>query len=300
VDHSDTGKAAVEQQEFDADTQGDHAFQERADHVSHGLLRPYATERQGIAAPPDYSVGGGRGEKMRRATLGFAAADFVVMCLLHGAMVRQRDQIDSDAAAALAQALRDQLGQEGIDLPFECIEVAELLGQCPQHRRGRRGTFQLLTGLMDREPGGGGKDQDPQQIPTVNSAGHGQGQRVERVDGEGVHVVALQGILRIRRHRDSPMRLRKMASPSHYRRVPCFFKPYMTITPFSTTETPKALADTLHAVCGVFDLDPCAVSRNEKATIWARVRFTPADDGLSLPWCRFLGMPTENCQKYST
>src|SRR4030095_15621311 len=92
------------------------------------------------------------------------------------------------------------------------------------------------TGLRDREPGGG-KDQNPQQIPTLNSAGHGQGQRVERVDGEGIHVLALQGILRIRRHRDSPMQLREMASPSRYRRVHCFFKPYMTITPFSTTET---------------------------------------------------------------
>ena len=49
---------------------------------------------------------------------------------------------------------------------------------------------------MDRELGGRSKDQDPQQVPTLHGAGHGQGQRVERVDGEGVHVLALQGILR--------------------------------------------------------------------------------------------------------
>ena len=42
---------------------------------------------------------------------------------------------------------------------------------------------------MDRQPGGGSKDQNPQQVTTFNSARHVQGQGVERVDGEGVHVL---------------------------------------------------------------------------------------------------------------
>ncbi len=73
----------------------------------------------------------------------------------------------------------------------EHIQVAELASQGAQHGRSRGGALQLLTGLMDREPGGGSKDRDPQQVPAFNRTGHLQGQGVERVDGEGVHVVAL-------------------------------------------------------------------------------------------------------------
>ena len=57
-----------------------------------------------------------------------------------------------------------------------------------------------MTGLMDRKLGGGGKDQDPQQVTTLNDTGHAQGQCVKRVDGEVVHVLALQGMLRICPH----------------------------------------------------------------------------------------------------
>jgi hypothetical protein len=78
----------------------------------------------------------------------------------------------------------------------ERIEVAELAGQVPQYSGSRRGTFTLLTGVMDGKPGGGRKDQHPQQVPALNGTGHGQGQGVERVDGEGVPVLALQDILR--------------------------------------------------------------------------------------------------------
>ena len=81
---------------------------------------------------------------------------------------------------------------------------------------------EVKMGLMDRESGGGGKDQDPHQVTTFNGARHVQGQCVERVDGEGVHVLTLQGILRIRRHGDSPVGLRQLVSSSRYRRVLCF------------------------------------------------------------------------------
>jgi hypothetical protein len=83
------------------------------------------------------------------ATFGFAAADLVMMGLFHGAMVGQRDQIDGYAAAAFAQALREQSCQEIIGVAFEPIKVAELLGQGPQDCRPRRSTFQLLAGVMD-------------------------------------------------------------------------------------------------------------------------------------------------------
>ena len=97
------------------------------------------------------------------------------MGLIHGAVVGQRDQVDGDAASVFAQALGDQPRQEILDMTCERIEAAELLGQCAQHRGGRRGAFKLLAGLMDRELGGRGKDQDPQQVPTLHGAGHGQG-----------------------------------------------------------------------------------------------------------------------------
>jgi hypothetical protein len=104
----------------------------------------------------------------------------------------------------------------------EGIQVPELARQGAQHGRSRRSPFKLVTGLMDREPGGGSTDQDPQQVPAVNHTGHLQGQGVERVEGESVHVLARQGILRIARHRGSPIGLRELASSSRYRRVLCF------------------------------------------------------------------------------
>ena len=157
LDHSDTVKAAIEQQELHADTQGDQAGQERADHVIHGLLGPHTTERQGITAASDHGIGGGVGEKVRGATLGFATADFVSMGCSHGAMVGQCDQIEGHMASTFAQALGDQARQQRIDVPFEPIKVAELAGQCAQHGGCRRSAFELVTGLMDREPSGSGK-----------------------------------------------------------------------------------------------------------------------------------------------
>ena len=236
LDPPDTVKAAIEQQELQADAQGDQTRQEGAHHGLHGLLDPHTTERQGIAAAPDHGRGGGRGEKVRRAPLGLAAADFVLRGRSHGAVGGQREPSDGDAASALAHALGDQPRQESIDMPCERIEGAEGLGPCAPHYGGRRGAFTLWAGLLDRERGGRGQDPDPQPVPTWHGAGHGQGQRVERVEGEGVHVLALQGILRIGRHRDSPMRLRAMDAPSRYRKAPFFLKPYMTVTPFSATE----------------------------------------------------------------
>jgi hypothetical protein len=97
------------------------------------------------------------------------------MGLTHGAVVGQCEQGDGDAASAFAQALGDQPRQESIARTFERIEVAELLGPCAQHRGGRRGACKLWAGLRDRELGGRGKDQAPQQVPTLNGAGHGQG-----------------------------------------------------------------------------------------------------------------------------
>ena len=49
--------------------------------------------------------------------------------------------------------------------------------------------------------------------------------------------------------------------------------------------TPTALLESLYSVFGKFDLDPCSPSKNPRlAPVWAKVRFTPEDDGLALPW----------------
>ena len=50
-----------------------------------------------------------------------------------------------------------------------------------------------------------------------------------------------------------------------------------------TWETPTALLETLHAVFGRFDLDPCA-PRKSRTRVKAKVHLTDADDGLSVPW----------------
>ena len=53
------------------------------------------------------------------------------MGLIHGAVVGQRDQVDSDAASVFAQALGDQPRQEILDMTCERIDAAELLASVP-------------------------------------------------------------------------------------------------------------------------------------------------------------------------
>ena len=50
-----------------------------------------------------------------------------------------------------------------------------------------------------------------------------------------------------------------------------------------TWETPAALLETLHAVFGRFDLDPCA-PRKSRTRVKAKIHLTDVDDGLSVPW----------------
>jgi hypothetical protein len=68
---------------------------------------------QGIAFATDHGIGGGIGEKMRRALLGFASADLVFVFVFDGAMLGQFDQIDRDSASPLAQTLGHQASQQG-------------------------------------------------------------------------------------------------------------------------------------------------------------------------------------------
>ena len=200
LDAPHTVKAAIAQQERDPNAQRAQPCQPGPQDIVHGLLGPHTAHGQGIAAAPDHGVGGGRGAKGGGATLGFAAAALILMGLLYGPVVGQGDHINGHTAPAFAQALGHQLGQEIIALAFERIKGAELGGQDAQHSRPRGSARKLLTGLRDRQPGGGRTDQDPQQGTTVNGARLVQGQCVERGDGAGVHVLTLQGILRRRRH----------------------------------------------------------------------------------------------------
>jgi phage N-6-adenine-methyltransferase len=49
--------------------------------------------------------------------------------------------------------------------------------------------------------------------------------------------------------------------------------------------TPKELLEPLYSVFGTFDLDPCSPCGNSRtAPVRAKVYYTEADDGLSLPW----------------
>ena len=50
-------------------------------------------------------------------------------------------------------------------------------------------------------------------------------------------------------------------------------------------ETPKELLECLYSVFGSFSLDPCSPTSNGRiAPVRAKVYYTEADDGLSLPW----------------
>ena len=52
-----------------------------------------------------------------------------------------------------------------------------------------------------------------------------------------------------------------------------------------TWETPKELLEPLYSVFGAFDLDPCSpTSQGHTAPVKAKIYYTEADDGLSLPW----------------
>ena len=130
--------------------------------------------------------------------------------------------INGHPTAPFSQALGHQLGQESVAMALAGIESPERAGQVPQHGRPRWRTFKLVTGLVDRQPGGGSQDQHPQQVTPCNSPGHLQRHGGERVEGHRVHVRALQGNMRLGRPGDSPVVLRALAYSSRYRRVPDF------------------------------------------------------------------------------
>ena len=66
-------------------------------------------------------------------------------------------------------------------------------------------------------------------------------------------------------------------------------KPFFTHAGNSSTSmmwhTPAEVLDVLYEAFGVFDLDPCSpTAARSSAPVKARVYYTAADDGLSLPW----------------
>ena len=222
--HPSTVKAAGEKPELPPPTHRDQTGQAGASHGSPGLLGPPAAQRQGRAAPPQRGRGGSRGATVGRATLGWAAAARVVMDLLARPMGGgPRAHSHGPLASTWPHALGHQLGQEGMAMACEGLPVPALARQGAQHGRARRRTCTLVTGLRDREPGGGSTDQAPPQVPAFTHPGPLQGQGGERVAGERVHVLARQGLRRIGRQRGAPMGLRALASSSRYRRVLCFF-----------------------------------------------------------------------------
>jgi hypothetical protein len=84
----------------------------------HALIGAHTAHRQRLTTSLDHSIGSGIGEKMRRAPLGFAAADLALMGFIHGAMVGQSNQINRHSASTFPQVLGNQPGQEVIDIPL--------------------------------------------------------------------------------------------------------------------------------------------------------------------------------------
>jgi hypothetical protein len=201
--HPHAVKAAVEQQALHPDAPSAHTGKPGTEPMIQALLGAHTTPGQGGTTAAAHGRGRGRGAKVCGATFGLAAAALVVMGLLHRAMGGQRDHIHSPPASMFAHALGHQPRQERIEMACERLKVTALAGQVAQHSRARGGAFQLGTGLVHRQPGGGRTDQPPPQVPALHAARHRQGQGVERVEGQGGHVVALQGRLRLLTSLDS-------------------------------------------------------------------------------------------------
>jgi len=75
----------------------------------------------------------------------------------------------------------------------------------------------------------------------------------------------------------------------HYLAEPGIRKPFYVNSGNSSTsmkwQTPAQVLDILYEAVGAIDLDPCSPTANRAtAPVKARVHFTEADDGLSLPW----------------
>ena len=115
--------APVEPQPRDAHAHGDQTGPPGTEHMIHTLFGAYAAHGQRRTTPPDHGRGRGRGEKMRRATLGCAAADLALVGFISSAMGGQRHHIRGHPASAFAHALGHQPGQEGIAVAFEGIEA---------------------------------------------------------------------------------------------------------------------------------------------------------------------------------
>ena len=86
----------------------------------HALIGAHTAHRQRVTTPLDHGIGSGIGEKMRRAPLGFAAADLALVGFIHGAMVWQSNQINRHPASTFPQTPGHQSGQEVIDTPLRC------------------------------------------------------------------------------------------------------------------------------------------------------------------------------------
>ena len=132
----DAGKATIEQEDPDLDSERIETVLEALEYLIHGHLGTDATQRQGIALAADDGIGRGIREEMGCALFRFASANFILMGLVHGAMIGQFDQIDGDATAPFAQAVGHQTGQQDIERRFELIEVMELPSQVAQHGDG--------------------------------------------------------------------------------------------------------------------------------------------------------------------
>ena len=75
------------------------------------------------------------------------------------------------------------------------------------------------------------------------------------------------------------------AGPVLSEKAPAFFSHAGNSSGEQNWNTPAWLLDVLREVFGVFDLDPCAPTNVRRATsVSAKLLFTEADDGLSLPW----------------
>ncbi len=75
----------------------------------------------------------------------------------------------------------------------------------------------------------------------------------------------------------------------HYLAEPGAPKPFFTHAGNSSTsmkwQTPTEILGALYGAFGAFDLDPCSpTAARSSAPVKARVYYTAADDGLSLPW----------------
>ena len=203
LQHLPTRKTAVEPQALQAETPGDQPRQAGTPHTIPGRRGPHPPARQ--------VQRGGLGARQRPWQRSTSVSGHSWRC--DGSLRRRGAASTVPGSGTRSSALAPprprwptRLGHRRANsaCPWtaRALQVATLLRPRAQHRRSRRGACTRMTGWGDGAARGRSTPQDAPQVTALHRPWHGQRPLVQGVAGQGVHLFALPGLLRVRRHRD--------------------------------------------------------------------------------------------------